>query len=181
MTGAVRTSRLVVGYFFVGKMNSNHFKAPWGKTLCWMSVLSVALVLFAWVPVLLLKKPEWTQLMVLLPLLLLPGAALFIIRSYTIEPDTLAIQRLLWTTRLPLSGLQSAEVLPDAMRGSLKLFGNGGMLSITGLYRNRALGNYRAFVTDLKRTVVLRFPKKTIIVSPENPEAFIAELFNRKS
>ncbi len=46
------------------------------------------------------------------------------------------------------------------MRGSLRLFGNGGMFSITGLYRNRALGNYRAFVTDLKKTVVLRFMKR---------------------
>lgn len=141
-----------------------------------MSAFSVAILLAALVPVLLLKKPEWAWLLALLPLLLLPGAALFIIRSYTIEPNILAIQRLLWTTRLPLSGLQSAEVRPDVMRGSLRLFGNGGMLSITGLYRNRALGNYRAFVTDLKRTVVLRFPKRTVVVSPENPEQFVAEI-----
>ena len=157
-------------------MNSNHFKAPWGKTLCWMSALSILILLGALVPVLLLKKPEWARLLALLPLLLLPGAALFIIRSYTLEPNTLAIQRLLWTTHLPLSGLQSAEVSPDVMRGSLRLFGNGGMLSITGLYRNRALGNYRAFVTDLNRTVVLRFPKRTVVVSPENPDRFVAEI-----
>lgn len=141
-----------------------------------MSALSIAILLIALIPMLVLRTPKWTHLLVLLPLLLLPGAALFIIRSYAIEPNTLAIQRLLWTTRLPLSGLQSAEVLPDAMRGSLRLFGNGGMLSITGLYRNRALGNYRAFVTDLKHTVVLRFPKRTIVVSPENPEQFVAEI-----
>ncbi len=43
----------------------------------------------------------------MLPLVILPGAALFIIRSYAIEPNVLAIRRLLWTTRLPLAGLQS--------------------------------------------------------------------------
>jgi hypothetical protein len=108
--------------------------------------------------------------------LLFLGAALFVVRGYAVTSGELAIQRLLWTTRLPLAGLQSAEVSPDIMRGSLRLFGNGGMLSITGLYRNRALGNYRAFVTDLKRTVVLRFPKRTIVISPENPEQFVTEI-----
>lgn len=109
-------------------------------------------------------------------MLLLPGAALFIIRSYTIEPNVLAIQRLFWATRLPLAGMQSAEIVPNVMRGSLRLFGNGGMLAITGFYRNRALGNYRAFVTDLTRAVVLKFPGKTIVVSPENPERFVSEI-----
>jgi hypothetical protein len=62
------------------------------------------------------------------------------------------------------------------MRGSFRLFGNGGMFSFTGWYRNRALGTYRAFVTDLKQTVVLRFEKKTIVLSPENPERFVSEI-----
>lgn len=141
-----------------------------------MSAFSFVILAIALVPAFLLRKPEWVRLMVLLPLLLLPGAALFIIRHYTIESEALAIQRLLWTTRLPLAGLQSAEVLPDAMRGSLRLFGNGGMFSITGRYRNRALGNYRAYVTDLTKTVVLRFSTRTIVVSPENPERFVAEI-----
>lgn len=111
-----------------------------------------------------------------LPLLILPGAALFIIRGYEIEPNVLAIRRLLWTTRLSLSGLQSATAEPNAMRGSLRLCGNGGLFSITGWYRNRALGNYRAFVTHLKKTVVLRFANRTVVVSPEKPEQFAAEI-----
>jgi hypothetical protein len=89
---------------------------------------------------------------------------LFVIRSYTIEPGALVIRRWLWDTRLPLAGLQSAVVQPNAMRWSIRLCGNGGMFSITGWYRNRALGNYRAFVTDLNRTVVLRFARRTVVV-----------------
>jgi hypothetical protein len=81
-----------------------------------------------------------------------------------------------WSLLLPVAGLQAAEAVPGAMRGSLRLCGNGGLFSITGWYRNRALGNYRAFVTDLKRTVVLRFPARTVVVSPENPERFVAEI-----
>ena len=110
------------------------------------------------------------------PLLILFGAAPFIVRGYTIEPCGLLIRRLLWTTRVPLSDLQSAEFQPNAMRGSLRLCGNGGLFSITGWYRNCALGIYRAYVTELKNTVVLRFSKRTLVVSPENPERFVAEI-----
>jgi hypothetical protein len=140
-----------------------------------MSAFSVVVVLAVTLPLLFKVKSE-SRWVVTALLLMLPVAALFVVRSYAIEFNELLIRRLLWTTHLPLAGLQSAEVVPDVMRGSLRLFGNGGMFSITGLFRNRALGNYRAFVTDLKKTVVLRFPKRTVVVSPENPEQFVAEI-----
>jgi hypothetical protein len=154
-------------------MNLNPYKAPWGKTLCWMSAFTVVIILAVAVPIIFKIKSEPVGWLVAL---ILPAAALFIVRSYAIEPNMLAIRRLLWTTRLPLAGLQSAELSPNVMRGSLRLFGNGGMFSITGLFRNRALGNYHAFVTDPTKTVVLRFPKRTVVVSPENPERFVAEI-----
>jgi hypothetical protein len=138
-----------------------------------MSAFTVVIIPAAAVLILFKTKPEPVGWLVAF---ILPVAALFIVRSYTIEPNMLAIRRLLWATRLPLAGLQSAEVSPNVMRGSLRLFGNGGMFSITGLFRNRALGNYRAFVTDLTRTVVLRFPKRTFVISPENPERFVADI-----
>ena len=157
-------------------MNTNTFKAPWGKALRWMSAGSSLIFLAATIPRSLTIAPDFLRWLMVLPLLLLPAAALFIIRSYSIEPNTLAIQRLMWTTRLPLSGLQSAELIPGAMRRSLRLCGNGGLFSFTGWYRSRALGNYRAFVTDLTQTVVLRFPQRTIVVSPEKPGQFVAEI-----
>jgi len=104
------------------------------------------------------------------------GLLPFIIRGYEITPDSLLIRRLFWTTRLSRSGLQSAEVVPGAMKGSLRLCGNGGGFAFTGWYRNKALGNYRAFVTDLKNTVVLRYATKTIVVSPGDAEGFVKEL-----
>lgn len=157
-------------------MNTNTFKAPWGRTLCWVSLFASLIIVAAMVPMFWKIKPEALRWMMALPALILAGAALFIIRNYTIQPNGLAIRRLLWTTQISLSGLQSAELMPDAMRSSLRLFGNGGLFSITGWYRNGALGNYRAFVTDLTKTVVLRFSTKTIVVSPQNPEQFISEI-----
>lgn len=157
-------------------MNANTFAAPWGRTLRWMSCLSGLLVVAVSASIFAAATPEVVRLAAWLPLLILAVTALFVVRDYTIEPRELVIRRLLWSTRVSLAGLKTAEFLPNAMCGSLRLCGNGGMLSITGWYRNRALGNYRAFVTELKNTVVLRIAGKTIVVSPDQPERFVSEI-----
>jgi hypothetical protein len=150
--------------------------APWGAALRWSSlglVALTALVSFglAWLPGALKQSiAAW-----LLPLLLL-GCLPFVVRSYEITGDELLICRLFWTTRLPLAGLRSAEAMPRAMSCSLRTCGNGGGFSFTGWYWNKPLGHYRAFVTDLNRTVVLRFEKRTVVVSPAEPEDFVRQL-----
>jgi hypothetical protein len=157
-----------------------HFKAPWCTPLIVISTLSTALCL----GITLSNWPSFTRSQLgvpsfwlgLLPLALLIGCALFTIRGYTLTPDTLMIHRLLWSTRVPLADLQSAEYLPRAMRGSIRTFGNGGVFSFTGHCWSRVLGSYRAFVTDFQRTVVLRFPSRTIVLSPEPPEDFVRVL-----
>jgi len=110
------------------------------------------------------------------PLAIVFGGALFTIRGYTITPEAILVHGLFWTTRLPLAELQSAQFKPDAMRWSIRTFGNGGLFSFSGCFRNRALGAYRALVTDPHRTVVLRFPTRTVVVSPSAPDEFIHDL-----
>jgi hypothetical protein len=114
--------------------------------------------------------------MIVSPLALIAGFALTSIFSYRVEPGAVLIRRPLWTTRLPLSGLQFVENEPRAMHRSLRVFGNGGVFSITGWYWNKRLGRYRAFVTDLNRCVVLRFADRRVVLSPDRPEDFIQAL-----
>jgi Bacterial PH domain len=155
------------------------YQAPWGRTLVICSVILVALSvvsIFAGdalrshaAPVFLAPFAPW-----LLPVIVL-GSLPFMIRSYEITDNAILIRRLLWTTRLDCAGLKSAVVIPQAMRKSLRTCGNGGVFSFTGWYWNKTLGFYRAFVTDLNRTVVLRFEKRTVVVSPDEPEEFVKE------
>ncbi len=153
------------------------YPAPWGKPLIVISalatVLCLGLTVFEWSTV--TRPPLGLSAFWLgcLPLVLVLSCALFTIRGYGLTPDTLVIRRLFWSTRVPLAELESAEFLPGAMRGSIRTFGNGGFFSVTGLYWSRLLGSYRAFVTDLQRTVVLRFPGRTLVLSPESPEEFV--------
>jgi len=151
-----------------------HYKAKWGTSLKITSVLASLLMISATVPICWLVPIGWVKLYVLAlgPGVIIP-AALFIIRGYTLTENELLIQRLLWKTRIPLQGLVSAQVAPDALRACIRTCGNGGLFSFTGYYYSKPLGHFRAFVTDLKTPVVLRFEKRTIVVSPSEPEAFV--------
>lgn len=113
--------------------------------------------------------------------LILFGSAPFTILGYRVTPRDIEVRRLFWTTRLPLAGLESAAFDPAAMNGSVRLFGNGGLFSFTGLFRSRSLGSYRAYVTDPRRAVVLRFPARTVVVSPADPRDFVQALTPNRS
>jgi hypothetical protein len=95
------------------------------------------------------------------------------IRGYTLTEDAITVRRGLWSTRLPLEGLRSVTGDVDAMRGSIRVFGNGGLFSITGRFWNGKLGWYRAFATDPSRAVILRYAKRTIVITPHDPQHFI--------
>lgn len=157
------------------------FRAPWSASLLVVSLLSVAIllgvgVLFAalFPRDLLGGLPLALLLSVLAGVLL--GSALFTIRGYELAPAELLVRRLLWATSLPLQDLRAAWADPTAMRLSWRLFGNGGMFAISGLYWNRRLGRYRAFATEPRNAVVLRFAARTVVVTPDVPRELLDTL-----
>jgi hypothetical protein len=140
------------------------------------TVLCVGISASAWWATVAHHQPAPVRWAALLPLVLLFCTALFTIRGYEIRPEVILVHRLLWDTKLPRAGLESAQAESDAMRGSLRTFGNGGAFSFSGFYYNKRLGSYRAFVTDPRRAVVLRYASRRIVVSPDTPENFVYEL-----
>jgi len=114
------------------------------------------------------------------PLLLVIGGAPFMVRGYSISDRTLVVHRLGWTTRIDLSSFASATVDPEALKNSIRLFGNGGLFVFAGWFSNRSLGRYRLFATDPKRAVVLRFLDRVIVVTPDDPDRFVREITRRK-
>lgn len=154
----------------------NTYRAPWCLTLHIVSwtVTAVCLVVsFAGADR--LRQHGMGQIafwLAVLPLALIPGCALFTVRGYVVTPEAILVRRLLWNTVLPQADLVSATVDPDAFRWSLRTFGNGGFYSFTGFYWNKRLRSFRAYVTDPRRCVVLRFKNHTVVVSPDDPESF---------
>jgi hypothetical protein len=115
----------------------------------------------------------------MLPVLLLSGCILFVVRGYQVEGSDLCVLRLLWATRIPLAGLGRAWTEPGVCKGSMRIFGNGGLYSFTGLYSNKKLGRYRLFATDLARAVVLVLPQRVVVLTPADPPAFMEHLHQR--
>jgi len=157
-----------------------HYDAPWSTSLILMSVITSIICLGVsaggWWAAVAKHQAAPVRWVVLLPLAILFCTALFTIRGYAITSDAILVHRLLWSTALPRLGLESARVEPDAMRGSIRTFGNGGAFSFTGFYYNKRLGSYRAFVTDPRRSVVLRYATRRVVLSPAAPHDFVSDL-----
>jgi hypothetical protein len=98
----------------IRKMNElkAKFSAPWGKELRWMTgiassiLVGVALIGIVWFPA---EHPLGRITMVAIPLLVLAGSSLFVVRGYTLANQELIVHRLGWTTRLKLNSLQSVS------------------------------------------------------------------------
>jgi hypothetical protein len=151
------------------------YKAPWGKPLVVGSVLSTIVLLGSTIGLIACEHGilRW---LALIPAFILVSTLLLTVRGYAVAHQELQVQRLFWKTRISLLGLKSASFEPDAMRGSIRTFGNGCVFSISGFYSNRLLGPYRAFVTDPHLTVVLGYAARTVVVSPSSAEEFVQEL-----
>ncbi|HEY6643513.1 PH domain-containing protein [Povalibacter sp.] len=157
-------------------MTSIEFRAPWGRPLRIASGLSAVVLLAVAVSgvVTLGRAPLLASLLLIcMPLAILLTALPFMVRGYTLNDDTIIVRRSGWATVLPLHDLQSVTGDADAMRGSLRLFANGGLFSFSGEFWNRKLGRYRALATDPGRAVVLRYPKRTVVITPHDPQQFI--------
>lgn len=151
------------------------FHAPWGRMLvalsiiCTVVTLSLALLLATGG---LARQPILSAILVAFTL----GCIPFAVRGYTIDGRTLFIHRIGWRTRIPLDDLQSAVADSSLIADSYRMFGNGGFYSFTGTFSSPKLGRYRAYFTDSSKAVVLTFPKRKIVVSPDRPGEFAAAL-----
>jgi hypothetical protein len=150
-----------------------HYKAPWCPFLVIVSTLLTALCLgLAFAEFRQGGAESWKGW---LPVALVVGCAFFTIRGYTITPDAILVHRLVWDTRLPLAGLQSARFERSPGWWGIRI-GNGGFFSLTGYRYVPGVGFYRVFATDHTRRVVLRYPNRTVVVTPSAPEDFIRDL-----
>jgi len=111
-----------------------------------------------------------------IPSQMLAVAGFFTVRGYALDDTQLSVRRLLTSTRIPLVGLRRAWIDPTVCKGSLRVMGNGGLFSFTGWFQNKRLGRYRLFATDFRNAVVLKFPDRTIVVTPAEPHAFVEHL-----
>lgn len=160
-------------------MDTRHPAAPWSSFLKGISIVvtlllpGVSWLIASTVP---MHAPPMLRAVAALPLPILLAAVPFVVRGYEVRDGALYVRRLLWTTRVVLGELRDATTDPEAGAGSIRLFGNGGLFSFSGWFRNTKLGRYRAFVTDWQCAVVLRGSACTVVLSPADPAGFVRGL-----
>jgi hypothetical protein len=153
------------------------FAAPWGRSLRTVTtgvvtvlgiVMLTGLVNGPWQ----LSPFHW--LMVGVPAAVFIVTLPFMVRGYALTERYIEVRRLGWNTVLPLAGLVAVTGEPDGMRGSVRLFGNGGLFAISGWFWNRRLGRFRAYATDPERAVLLRYRDGSkVVVTPDDVQHFI--------
>lgn len=161
-------------------MDPRHPAAPWSGFLKGISIIvslllpGISLLVAFTMPMPAL--PVLRTMATALPLAILLAAMPFVVRDYELRGDALYVRRLFWTTRVALGALREVAADPQAGAGSIRLFGNGGLFSFSGWFRNAKLGRYRAFVTDWQRAVILRATSCTVVLSPADPAGFVLAL-----
>jgi hypothetical protein len=150
-----------------------HFRAPWGTKL-WIATIGflAVFVFVAW-----RAGPPAAYGLLAIAI----AASTLMVRGYSVVNGMLLVHRLGWSTKLDLSQLTGVEFSPGATLGSARVFGIGGLFGFIGRFRNEVLGLYRAYATDSDHTVVLDFNGSKVVVTPDDPQAFIAAVESARS
>jgi hypothetical protein len=79
--------------------------------------------------------------------------------------------------RAAARGLETVTGEPEGLKGSLRLFGNGGRSALPGGFWNRRLGRFRAYATDPSRVVPLRYADgRKFMVTPGDVQHLIVQV-----
>jgi hypothetical protein len=98
-------------------------------------------------------------------------------RRYTLEGRAIVVTRLIGTVRIPLEDVREArKATPEDFRGCIRLWGSGGLFGYYGLFSTDKLGKSTWYVTNRNDAVVLITAGKTILVSPDAPNEFLASI-----
>lgn len=101
------------------------------------------------------------------------GSLLFRIRYYEVTPDQVVIYGTGWKRSLARRDIIRAERLKNAFQGAWRIFGNGGIWCVSGRFKSRDLGKFRAYVSDPKRVVLIVLRDDVILISPSDPNRFL--------
>ena len=101
------------------------------------------------------------------------------IRCYRVTAEELRVELPLRTVRFALAGLQSVAPDPGALRGARRIMGNDGVGAVSGRFRSKHLGWFRVYLTDVEHAVVLRWPDRCLVISPQQHSWFVDTLRRR--
>jgi hypothetical protein len=98
-------------------------------------------------------------------------------RGYACQGRSIVVKRLVGDVTIPLDGLREARAATrDDLCGCVRLWGNGGLFGYYGLFRTAKLGKCTWYMTNRKNAVVLVTESKTVLLSPDEVDGFLAAI-----
>ena len=102
--------------------------------------------------------------------------------GYTVSNDQLIIHRPVKDVKIMKSDIQNAQVITKKDIGwAVRTFGVGGLFGYYGKFANSTIGNMTWYATRRDKPVLITTAdNKKIIVTPDEPEQFVADLLAGK-
>lgn len=152
------------------------FKVEWDNFTCFMTVF----ILMVYVALCILL-PLYTQsfceriILYLLPLILFP-CLFWAPNRIGIEGDRLVLRKLIGTFRIELDRIADVGVY-DGKELNLRLFGSGGFLGYLGIFKNKSLGKYMAYVGNYSQAFWVKTKNgKCYMFSCENRDLLLSSI-----
>lgn len=161
-------------------MEENYtFRAPLGKSTIIITIFALLVLLIATVAMWMSPSPLPEKILVVsLIFLIIVLCYLYSIKGYSIDHHSIHIYRPIGTKSYKLD--QFTEIITGLSHIkkslTLRLWGNGGLFSITGLFWNKKLGKFKAYLSDPSKCIILIGATQKIAISPDPPEEFVKTL-----
>ena len=92
----------------------------------------------------------------------------------TIGNDKIILHRLFGAINIPIKDIIAIKAIPNSETAfSIRIFGSGGLFGYLGKFKNKKLGNYTMYATDINELILIRTDRKTYVFSCRNRDEFI--------
>ena len=92
----------------------------------------------------------------------------------TIGNDKIILHRLFGAINIPIKDIIAIKAIPNSETAfSIRTFGSGGLFGYLGKFKNKKLGYYTMYATDINELILIRTARKTYVFSCRNRDKFI--------
>ena len=91
-----------------------------------------------------------------------------------IENDKITLHRLFDAINIPIKDIIEIKAIENSETAfSIRIFGSGGLFGYLGKFKNKKLGYYTMYATDINELILIRTARKTYVFSCRNRDEFI--------
>jgi hypothetical protein len=95
--------------------------------------------------------------------------------SLSLRGDQLVMKQLIGRITIPVDTIENIQPIDSTwLKGSIRLFGSGGLFGFLGRFRNATLGRYTMYVTAQKNLLLIQNPEKTFVFNARQSADLIA-------